>query len=411
LPTDGVITVDFNAWRFEREPQLLIPLLDTIRAAVLEYAQHDPATTRKLRKMAARLGKVVRALASGLSCSARLSPAVTVRYDAKTALDALDALAGSRNKLGPRSLYVAAFEELRATFADFADAGVSRCVVFVDDLDRCLPTGTLDVLESMKLFFDLPGFVFVVGMDEAVIDQAIRVRLDTSAALPNGRPGREYAKKVFQIPYTMPVMLPQQLDDLLPSMYAEAGIDDAQQADLDEQVRDYLDVIVVQRRVNPREVKRFINSYTMQTLICPDLSPKAILALQTLAFRQDWHHAYDALSTHPNNFAEALRAYRGGEEEKFKELVPELPELPDALSKFLRSDLLKPLTDLPDLDPYISSLGTAQAPSEHSAIRPAAPAERLGASRHSTASRKRAARVPSNAPASYEDDLPYGFMG
>ena len=222
LPANGVVALNFNAWRYEREPQLLVPLLDTIRAAVLEYAQRKPATTRKLRKIAMRLGKVVRALASGLSCSAGLHHAVTVKYDAKTALNALDALAGSRNELAPKSLYV----------ADLEDAGVSRLVVFVDDLDRCLPAGTLHVLESMKLFFDLPGLVFVVGMDETVIDRAIRAKLGTSAALPNGRPGREYAKKIFQIPYTLPVMLPRQLDDLLLSMYAEAEIDPEQLARL-----------------------------------------------------------------------------------------------------------------------------------------------------------------------------------
>src|SRR5215472_13804093 len=34
-PQHGIVVADFNAWRFEREPQLLIPLLDTIRAALV----------------------------------------------------------------------------------------------------------------------------------------------------------------------------------------------------------------------------------------------------------------------------------------------------------------------------------------------------------------------------------------
>src|SRR5260221_9778368 len=87
------------------------------------------------------------------------------------------------------------------------------------------------------------------------------------------RLGREYAKKIFQVPYSLPVMLPRQLTDLLKSMYKEAGIEGEQLADLHERVRPYVNLIVVQRRVNPREVKRFINSYTLQTLIRPDLDP------------------------------------------------------------------------------------------------------------------------------------------
>jgi hypothetical protein len=355
-----------------------VPLLDTIRSAILEHARRKSGGTSELRDIAVRLGRVVRALASGLSGSAGITRVVIVKYDAKAAIDALDALSGSNNRLGPKSLYVAIFEELRSTLADLAKAGVSRIVIFVDDLDRCLPASALDVLESMKLFFDLPGFVFVVGMDESVIDRAITAKNDTMTDPAGGRPGREYAKKIFQIPYTLPMMLPQQLDDLLLTMYREAGIDGDQLADLDKRVRPYLDVIAVQRRVNPREVKRFINSYTLQILIRHDLDAEAILALQTLAFRQDWLCLYEALSIHPNSFAHALREYRDGAEDQLRALLPELPEFPDELSRFLRSGLIKPLADQPDLDPYVSSLGTAIVPYEPSRSQAPAP-EDIGA--------------------------------
>lgn len=366
LTGQGIVTVDFNAWRFEREPQLLVPLLDAIRAAVIEYAQRDPNTAKKVRAFAERLGKVVRALASGLSGSAGIAHAITVNYDAKVAIDALDALGGSRDGFSPKSLYVSAFEELRAAFSDLMAAGVTRIVVFVDDLDRCFPAGALDVLESMKLFFDFPGFIFVVGMDETAIDRAIEAKLAASTASTSsphytGNLGREYAKKIFQIPYSLPVMLPEQLDNLLPAMYSEAGIDGEQLEDLGMRVRPYLDVIAIQRRVNPREVKRFINSYTLQTLIRPDLKPEAVLALQTLAFRQDWYHVYNALMAHPNRFRDALRNHRN-EGTEFKELFPDLPEFPEELNSFLLSDLFEPLAHEPDFDPYTSSLGAAEVP-------------------------------------------------
>jgi hypothetical protein len=68
------------------------------------------------------------------------------------AITAFDALAApGQQDISPKSLYVAAFGELQAASRDLADAGVTRIVVFVDDLDRCLPANALDVLESMKL--------------------------------------------------------------------------------------------------------------------------------------------------------------------------------------------------------------------------------------------------------------------
>jgi KAP family P-loop domain len=132
-----------------------------------------------------------------------------------------------------QSLYVAAFVELDRAFRDLSAAGISRLVVFVDDLDRCLPVNALQVLESMKLFFDLPGFIFVVGLDEDIVDRAIRAKFasenDPAAQATGQEPadaprlpqqfGREYVKKIFQVPYSIPPMLPQQLDDLLAAMY------------------------------------------------------------------------------------------------------------------------------------------------------------------------------------------------
>ena len=414
LPTEGILTVDFNAWRFEREPQLLVPLLDTIRGALAERAAlaeqsradggEDPDVAPKLRAIAGRVGRVVKALATGLSGSVGVPGAVTIKYDAGAAIKAFDALAAPGQKdMAPKSLYVAAFGELQAAFKDLADAGVTRIVVFVDDLDRCLPANALDVLESMKLFFDLPGFIFVVGLDESVIDGAIATKFTATVASPpataaadatvaefvlNRQLGREYDKKIFQVPYTLPVMLPKQLKNLLESMYTEAEITDDQRADLDTHVRPYLEVIAVQGRVNPREVKRFINSYTLQTLIRPDLKPKAVLALQTIAFRPDWQPWYEAISARPNEFKTAIKKYgedaeklydftganeirlrpgkkeieRERAEDDFRNMSHTNLQFTDDLRIFLSSPLMATLLEQPDLDPYVSSLQSARTP-------------------------------------------------
>jgi hypothetical protein len=305
----GIVVADFNAWRFEREPQLLIPLLDTVRAPLVRGS--DAVGSSKDRKekiwsIAVRVGRVVRALATGLSAQVGLPGAVTVSYDAGAALAALSSPADPQNS---QSLYVAAFVELDRAFRDLSAAGISRLVVFVDDLDRCLPVNALQVLESMKLFFDLPGFIFVVGLDEDIVDRAIRAKFasenDPAAQATGQEPadaprlpqqlGREYVKKIFQVPYSIPPMLPQQLDDLLAAMYQEASLEQAQLDDLTRRVRSYLGYLAVSRRVNPREVKRFINAYTLQTLIRPDLDPDTVLALQILAFRYDWAEFYEAI--------------------------------------------------------------------------------------------------------------------
>ena len=135
----------------------------------------------------------------------------------------------------------------------------------------------------MKLFFDLEGFVFVVGLDKKVVQRAVRARFRDVSTV--GRPSmseqdggqeespstrelerleNDYLEKIFQVPYHVPPMLADDLDALLLSMYREAKLGPSQRKDFNEKVRPYLDFVAVERQVNPREVKRYLNAYTVR---------------------------------------------------------------------------------------------------------------------------------------------------
>lgn len=384
LPSDNVVVVEFNAWRFEREPHLLIPLIDTIQTALTTWSgSRDTTTKERVRGMTTRIGHVVRALAAGLSGQVGIPGAVTIGYDLGNAIDALSVDRGDSGQ--PRSLYLAAFMELTRVFEDFVHGGVTRIVIFVDDLDRCLPYNALDVLESIKLFFDLPGFVFVVGLDEGVVQRAVRARFaDGSSAIPVPVKGgelviggarmpptqeleRNYVEKIFQVPYRLPPIMAGQLNDLLDSIYSEAGLPSVQLADFKERVAPHLAHVAVERQINPREVKRFLNTYTLQMLIRPELDRNVVLALQTLLFRYEWRLLYDAILADSLLFIDALTRYRSGEDSAFEDLSSELRVLPTELGEYLRSDLADALR-LGDasqlhgsLDPYLSSLESTGA--------------------------------------------------
>jgi hypothetical protein len=348
-------------------------LLDIIRTELHEQTKATP-NAQKVGEVTGRLGRVVSALAHGLSGSVGIPGAVTVNYDVGQALKSLADSRPNDADLKPESLYVAAFQELQRSFTELGEAGVNRIVVFVDDLDRCLPGNALDVLESIKLFFDLRGFVFVAGLDETVIERAILEKFSALAdqpPLPGAQPtapasgiseqlGHEYTKKIFQIPYLLPGILQAQLLELLGAMCREGGLGNAQTEEICIQVRAHLNYIIVQRRVNPREVKRFINSYTLQTLIQAHLDPNVILALQTLAVGDGWDDAWDALHADPEQFLEALREFRESDDHSaFESRFPGLSRFPAELAAYLSSPLTKPLAEVASLDTYLSSLSSA----------------------------------------------------
>ncbi|HEY5631090.1 MAG TPA: P-loop NTPase fold protein, partial [Nitrososphaeraceae archaeon] len=76
----------------------------------------------------------------------------------------------------------------------------SKIVVFIDDLDRCTPKKALDVLESMKSFFDIKGIVYVIGFNYKSIDKLI----ETKYGKESGVDGLNYMQKMVKLPFQIP---------------------------------------------------------------------------------------------------------------------------------------------------------------------------------------------------------------
>ncbi len=47
-------------------------------------------------------------------------------------------------------------------------------MVFIDELDRCLPERALELLDAARHLFDVPGVVIVLGINEHELHQRIR---------------------------------------------------------------------------------------------------------------------------------------------------------------------------------------------------------------------------------------------
>jgi hypothetical protein len=282
----------------------------------------------------------------------------------------------------PTSYYHASFLGLKkATETFIADAkGVAepehttrRFVIFIDDLDRCLPDKALQVLESMKLFFDLDGFVFVVGLDQRVIERAVQVKYPADGTDQQGGAGTylsgvDYVKKIFQVQFTTPRIDQGDLPKFLQTIAAAADLPEAQRQDLRDVVTPHVGQLAETGSVNPREVKRLVNAYTMQMKMLErklkdqpgDVSAPAVLALQVMSFRTDWQATYQALSNSPSGFIDTTRdaLARGSNAIAVAE---EVIELPPSLVSYL-GDAGAPLLELGDnLEVYVSTLDAAQS--------------------------------------------------
>ncbi|MBS0247541.1 MAG: NTPase KAP [Proteobacteria bacterium] len=94
-------------------------------------------------------------------------------------------------------------EEIAAFRRDFGEVlnGLGRTlVVFIDNLDRCLPGNAIHTLEAVRLFLFMPKTAFVIGADEDMIRHAVARHFNE----PGEKQVTDYLDKLIQIPVRVP---------------------------------------------------------------------------------------------------------------------------------------------------------------------------------------------------------------
>lgn len=109
---------------------------------------------------------------------------------------------------------------------------VERLVVLVDDLDRCLPGAVIDILEAVKLFLFVPGTVFIIATDEAMIEYAVR-RHYPDLPVSQADYTKHYLEKLIQIPIRIPSLNQLQTQNYIRFLLLQQHLKD-DQALLDE---------------------------------------------------------------------------------------------------------------------------------------------------------------------------------
>jgi formylglycine-generating enzyme required for sulfatase activity len=149
-----------------------------------------------------------------------------------------------------------AFERLLALWVhgkgDFAEIKEDKgaLVIFIDDLDRCLPDKTVQVLEALKLFFDKRGCVFVLGFDINIVQKAIESHYKNAGI--TGESAKDYLEKVIQLRFDLPPIL----DDAMEKHLRSQGVNEA--------MLNRWRALVAAAEVNPRRVKNVINDLNLQ---------------------------------------------------------------------------------------------------------------------------------------------------
>jgi hypothetical protein len=199
---DKILTVWFDAWRYEKEKYLVvIPFLRLIRIALDKDS--DKKKKPKWMKVKKSLQKTSTAFIESTDFSFATPGAASITISLKRFWASLKSKGSTFINGEHVQFHEHATDYLKHALDDLRkdkETEDSRIVVFVDDLDRCTPQNALEVIESIKTFFDIEGIVYVIGMDSESIDHIVEQKYQKG---PNVD-GLSYLQKIVQLPFQIP---------------------------------------------------------------------------------------------------------------------------------------------------------------------------------------------------------------
>jgi hypothetical protein len=149
-------------------------------------------------------------------------------------------------------------EAINKAAGDICQNDKLRIVIFVDDLDRLMPERAVELLETFKLFLDVPGCVFILACDYQVVSQGLKKKFGLGE---HDLKGKSFFDKIIQLPFSMPVAqydARKYIGQLLKRISIKYN-----ENDLDQ----YSELVNLSLGFNPRSMKRLFNSLLLLNIV------------------------------------------------------------------------------------------------------------------------------------------------
>lgn len=251
----SVVCLQFNGWIFEGYDDAKVALISSILECFQDRKTFGQKTVNKARKLVKSvnwmrvLGFGVKNIAAplitaSLTGGASLAPQLFSWFhnliaDPERISDKIkdvdfDEL---RKKYFKENQSISVEEQykmvrqFRKDFKELLDeAKISKLIILIDDLDRCLPDRIIDNLEAIKLFLNVENTAFIIGADPRIVRDAIRHRykelINRDENSENGRVVMDYLEKLIQIPYNLPKLSESEVETYITLLFCEDLLDE-----------------------------------------------------------------------------------------------------------------------------------------------------------------------------------------
>lgn len=175
LKQDGIPASILNIWEMDFYDNPLIPILIKLQ----ETYDISGATGKKIPT---KLLNWFKSGLSGVSIRANIPKIGEVCLDGKEMVNRNEEL---NNKLHESDIYneykqfKTELDNLKDFLKNWTKELGKPVVIIIDELDRCRPDYAVKTLEILKHFFDIPGLVFVLAIDEKQLQNSVKTLFGT----------------------------------------------------------------------------------------------------------------------------------------------------------------------------------------------------------------------------------------
>jgi len=253
LPTESyknenkeIMTVWFEAWRYQNETQPIVALLQEIRKNFTIWNsfldKSEKLSGILLQGVIGAFDEVLKNASGGfMSPSLGKIPKIAEKWEKdhyETPLTSQDL-----TKLMEEAIEKALGNNER------------KLVIFIDDLDRCMPETALKLLEGIKLYLNLKQCIIVFGMDQRQIENSLHIALKIKDNLNDSDDhAREYLEKICQDIFHLPIIDQTKKKNYLISLLRDLELNDYHIDEL-EKCLNVFDCLPA----NPRKIKSLAN--------------------------------------------------------------------------------------------------------------------------------------------------------
>lgn len=235
------LTVDFSPWQYEDHEDVKVALMTTVLDALAERVPEATEELGRLRAFVAglkrwgrRSGRVGSTAAPTVvplllqSAAPGIDPGLTgvvtaavgaVAQEAQGAFTEPEAQTASGDAPPPLS----DIKAFRKEFGELVERipGGDAVIVFIDDLDRCLPETVVDTFEAIRLFLNTPKTAYVLALNQNVVESAIDSRYPDLKKADGAGIGRDYLEKMLQLKVAIPPLSAPEAETYVNLLFAE----------------------------------------------------------------------------------------------------------------------------------------------------------------------------------------------